>query len=333
MQGGRNEFLDYERSGASQYSEERPRSIAHHIDGVQQDGKLGGSEFQHPMPFEPIERPKLKLLPRSRTKPLDNTESPVYDYVQGSSRLSDAGHVETVHEVHSHANLVKPVLASTEIVKEGGRRPKLNLKPRSQRLDQLEGNVDRERNALFGGARPRELVLMERGIDNVAIKEYDVAEHSNRVEYNIGKAESVPDRSTHVEKTQNTLHDQRAIKRPEKKEQRVEAERGNGQRRNWRGDHRRNVRETERQQVSERQPSPETWRKPVEGPKSSSDIVGMRQNKAASAVELAQAFSRSISDPKANDRFSGQKGLNTGHTQIPFSRLVGPSPRAQINGY
>lgn len=146
------------------------------------------------------------------------------------------------------------------------------------------------------------------------------------------RAETVVDRSTHVEKTQNMLHDQRAIKRPEKKEQRVEAERGNVQRRNWRGDNRRNARETERQQVFERQPSPETWRKPAEEPKSSSDIAN-RHNKAASAVELAQAFSRSVSDSKTNDRFSGQKGLNTGRTQIPFSRLVGPPARPQINGY
>ncbi|XP_028794422.1 uncharacterized protein LOC114750045 isoform X1 [Neltuma alba] len=332
MQGGRNELLDYERSGASKYSEGRPRGIAHHTDVVQQDGKLCGSEFQHSVPSEPTERPKLKLIPRSGTKPLDNPESPVYDYLQGSGRISDAGHVETVHQVHAHANLMKPVSTFNEVGKEVGQRPKLNLKPRSQPLDQLEGNVDRERNALFGGARPRELVLKERGIDNVAIKDYDVAEHSNRVEYNIGRAENVPDRSTHVEKTQNTLHDQRAIKRPEKKEQRVEAERGNGQRRNWRGDNRRNMRETERQQVSERQPSPETWRKPVEESKSSSDM-GMRHNKAASAVELAQAFSRSISDPKADDRFSSQRGLNGGRARIPFSRLVGPPARPQINGY
>ncbi|KAK4254045.1 hypothetical protein QN277_009477 [Acacia crassicarpa] len=332
MQGGRNDLPDYERLGASKYSEIPPRSIAHHTGGVLQDGKLSGFEFQHSMPSEPTERPKLKLLPWSRTKPLDNSDSPVYDSVQGSGRLADAGHVETVHEVHAHANLVKPVSTLTEIGKEVGQRPKLNLKPRSQLLDHLEGNVDRERNALFGGARPRELVLKERGIDNVAIKDYDVAEHSNRVEYSIGRAENVLDRSIHVEKPQNSLHDQRALKRPEKKEQRVEAERGNAQRRNWRGDNRRNIRETERQQVSERQPSPETWRKPVEEPKSSTDTE-MRHSKAASAVELAQAFSRSVSDPKANDRFTGQKGLNNGRNQMPFSRLVGPPARPQINGY
>ncbi|KAF7843086.1 uncharacterized protein G2W53_005384 [Senna tora] len=330
MQGGRNELLDYERSGVSKYSEARPKSIAYCSDGFQLDGKLDGSELHHSVPSEPTERPKLKLLPR-RTKPLDNTESSGTDYVQGYRRVSDSGQVETVY--HGHANFVKPVSASTESGKEVGQRPKLNLKPRSQPLEQLEGNTERERNALFGGACPRELVLKERGIDNVAIKDYDVVEHSHRVEYNMGRTEKLPDRSTHTEKSQNTVLDQRAIKKPERKEQRVEAERGNAQRRNWRGDNWRNARETERQHGSERQPSPETWRKPVEEPKSSADAVGSRYSKAASAVELAQAFSRSVSDPKLNDRFSGQRSLNPGRIQMPFSRLVGPASRPQINGY
>ena len=45
-------------------------------------------------------------------------------------------------------------------------RPKLNLRPRLQPIEQLEGNIEKERNALFGGARPRELVLRERAIDD-----------------------------------------------------------------------------------------------------------------------------------------------------------------------
>ena len=163
-----------------------------------------------------------------------------------------------------------------------------------------------------------------------------------RVEHNIVRAEKIPDHSIQTrygEKTEN-VHDQRTGRKPDRKEQRVDVERVNVQRRNWRGgdnrsggDNRRNAREADRQQVSERQPSPETWRKPVEQPKSSLGAVGMRYGRAASAVELAQAFSRSVSDPKVNDRFSGQMGLNTGRTQVPFSRLVGPTSRPQINGY
>lgn len=83
MQGGRNELLDYERSGVSKYSEVRPRSVGHHSDGSQPariDGKLVGSELQHPVPSEPSERPKLKLLPRS--KPLESSEPSVTEQAQ-----------------------------------------------------------------------------------------------------------------------------------------------------------------------------------------------------------------------------------------------------------
>ncbi|MCI09389.1 translation initiation factor-related, partial [Trifolium medium] len=136
------------------------------------------------------------------------------------------------------------------------------------------------------------------------------------------------------EKTEDGL-DQRTGRKPERKEQKVDGDRVLGQRKNWRsGDNsnnnRRNLRETERQQVPERPPSPETWRKPVE---SSQGAGGPRYGRGASAVELAQAFSKSVSDPKVNDRFSGQRGLNSGRNQMPFSRLVGPTSRPQINGY
>ncbi|TKY59380.1 hypothetical protein E2542_SST16469 [Spatholobus suberectus] len=339
MQGGRNELLNYERSGVSRYSDVRPTSAAYHSDGVQlarNDGKIVGSDLQHPMPSEPTERPKLKLLPRA--KPLESTEPAVMEYAQGNHQVNDSGHVETVYQAHGHANFVKPVSAGTESGKEVGQRPKLNLKPRSQPIEQLDGNSERDRNALFGGARPRELVLKERGIDDVAINNYDVVEHSNKVENNILRAEKHPDHSTQTrygEKTEDAHLDQRAGRKPERKEQRVDGERAHVQRRNWRGDNRRNGRETDRQQPSERQPSPETWRRPVEQPKSSPGAAGIHYGRATSAVELAQAFSRSVSDPKVNDRFSsGQRGPNTGsRTQVPFSRLVGPTSRPQINGY
>lgn len=107
------------------------------------------------------------------------------------------------------------------------------------------------------------------------------------------------------------------------------------QRRNWRHENWKNSRENERQpqqqqQQQERHPSPETWRKPVEQPNPSSPD-GLRYGKAASAVELAQAFSRSLSHPKADDRHPMQRSV-TGRNQMPFSRLMNPTPR-QINGY
>lgn len=136
------------------------------------------------------------------------------------------------------------------------------------------------------------------------------------------------------EKTENPLLGQRIGKRYERKDHQQETQRVDMQRRNWRNESRRNNRETERkQQQVERPPSPETWRKPIEQPKPDSpDSGGPRYGKVASAIELAQVFSRSVSDPKAADRFSGQRNL-PGRTQVPFSRLMGPTPRPQINGY
>ncbi|KAK7400444.1 hypothetical protein VNO78_11652 [Psophocarpus tetragonolobus] len=340
MQSGRNELLHYERSGVSRYSSVRPSSAPYHSEGVQlarNHSKTVGSDLQHSMPSEPTERPKLKLLPRA--KPLESSEPAVMEYSQGNRQVNDSGHVETVYQAHGHghANFMKPISAGTDSGKDAGQRPKLNLKPRSQPIEQLDGNSERDRNALFGGARPRELVLKERGIDDVAINNYDVVEHSNRVENSISRAEKHPDISTQsrqVEKSDDPHVDHRTGRKSERKDPRADGERVNVQRRNWR----RNGRETDRQQqASERQASPETWRKPVEQqPKTSPGAAGIRYGRAASAVELAQAFSRSVSDPKVNDRFSGQRGLNAGNssrTQVPFSRLVGPTSRPQINGY
>lgn len=112
---------------------------------------------------------------------------------------------------------------------------------------------------------------------------------------------------------------------------RRDADKSDAQRRsNWRNENRKSSRDLEQQQPQERPPSPETWRKPVEPVPS----AGPRYGKAASAVELAQAFSKSVSDPKvATDRFSSQRGL-PGQTQIPFSRLTSqPTTRPQINGH
>lgn len=83
MQGGRNELLDYEKSGVSKYPEVRPRSVPYQSDGVQPArnvGKLVGSELKNPVPSEPTERPKLNLLPRK--KPLESSEPSVTEYPQ-----------------------------------------------------------------------------------------------------------------------------------------------------------------------------------------------------------------------------------------------------------
>lgn len=152
----------------------------------------------------------------------------------------------------------------------------------------------------------------------------------------ISPGNAIPTR--YSEKTMNLPLDDRTGKITERKDHRVEADRSDVQRRNWWNDNRKNGREAEKHkhqqhQQQERPTSPETWLKPAEQPRpSSADSNGMRYGKVASAVELAQAFSSSVSDQNTTDRLSSQRGL-PGRGQIPFSRLMGPGSRPQINGY
>ena len=60
--------------------------------------------------------------------------------------MSDTAHAETVNEVYGNMSPAKPSIASTESVKQAVERPKLNLKPRSQPPEHLEGNAERERS-------------------------------------------------------------------------------------------------------------------------------------------------------------------------------------------
>ncbi|XP_022716039.1 uncharacterized protein LOC111275140 isoform X2 [Durio zibethinus] len=324
IQGGRKEFYNYERNRGPNCLEAKERKSVIYGEGIhstRSDGKFGGSELQLPPSVlsEASERPKFNLLPR--TKPLGSLESPDIDSKQGHQRLSesDLSHTEIGNDLHEHVNTSKPGSAGSESANQTVERPKLNLKPRSQPIEQLEGNIEKG-NALFGGARPRELVLKERGIDD---SNHEPGHHPDRVKHNLLRSEKVAELAAprHGERVENPPVDQRAGRKSERNN-RVDSEGVDMQRRNWRNENWRNGRETERQQQQQRQPSPETWRKPA----------GLRYGKAASAVELAQAFSKSFSDQKTDDRVAGQKGL-TGRTQIPFSRLMGPTPRPQTNGY
>lgn len=132
--------------------------------------------------------------------------------------------------------------------------------------------------------------------------------------------------------------DQRIGKYPNRRDHQVDGERGDAHRRNRQIDNWRNNRDAEKhrnqqqKQVQERPPSPETWRKPIEHAKPASPEAPARLGKAASAVELAQVFSKSVSDPNVGERASGARGIPS-RTQVPFSRLMGPTPRPQINGY
>ncbi|PIA50849.1 hypothetical protein AQUCO_01200252v1 [Aquilegia coerulea] len=178
--GGKG-YLYQERARSPMYSEAGERNLSFHRDVVRPtstDGKLDGSYTQPPMRTEVVERPKIKLLPR--TKPLENLEAPIMNYAQVHQPPSHSTHVETSNEVYANENLSKPGSAGSEGDKRVVERPRLNLKPRSQPLEQADAIAERERKALFGDARPRELVLKERGVDDVVINSLDVIQPPNR---------------------------------------------------------------------------------------------------------------------------------------------------------
>lgn len=107
------------------------------------------------------------------------------------------------------------------------------------------------------------------------------------------------------------------------------------QRRNWRENEIKSPRQQQHNQEKTRNPSPETWRKPVPQKPESPDGTGLRHGKNASSLELAQAYSRysnPISGTGSSNSFNTSR--NNGAQQQPFSRLVGSTttPR-QINGY
>lgn len=130
--------------------------------------------------------------------------------------------------------------------------------------------------------------------------------------------------------------DQRNARKFERKDQQAE-DKSDPQRRNWRNENWKSTRDnSDRQQThhhhqQERRPSPEIWRKPAEELKPPSPEPGLRFGKAASAAELAQAFSRSHSSPSAPSQLRVIPGQS--QAQVPFSRLTGQAPRTQINGY
>ncbi|CAM6009752.1 unnamed protein product [Sphagnum balticum] len=120
---------------------------------------------------EPVaERPKLKLLPRS--KPLEMNEA--VEHI-GSERRKDELTTEgkVAEAVDGSGHLVKGPSSNFESGDLGSKlaeRPKLNLKPRSQPLEEgaAPAGSDRIRDSIFGGARPREFVLRARGANDIS---------------------------------------------------------------------------------------------------------------------------------------------------------------------
>ncbi|KAG8385683.1 hypothetical protein BUALT_Bualt03G0070600 [Buddleja alternifolia] len=327
IRGDRKELPTYERVKPTHPIESYLRKSSVPANGFQLvRPKSGGPEFQTTLPSESSERPKLKLLPRS--KPLESSEMSLVDYNLGYQQTTDILHVED--------SFVQSGFAGSVVGDQAPERPKLNLKPRSQPLEQLERKGEVRRGIVFGGARPREkMVLKGRGV------EYDVSTYESqpslRVKDDAPKVVS-PMHVTlrYIEKAENIAGEQKIAKFTHRRDHQVDVDRTDPQRRSKRNEIWRNNREVEKhhnqhpQQPQDRPPSPETWRKPVEYAKPATpDGQPVRYGKAASAVELAQAFSKSVSDPTI---VSGPRGL-PGRGQIPFSRLTSPTPRPQINGY
>lgn len=343
--GGVKEMSDVERVHSPALSDGKEKSSVLYINEGQPaypDARHGGSDSQ--LHAEVSERPKLKLLPR--TKPLDAPELSTVDHKQPiiSSPLETGGNIHgngtrvKLGVISGDASHVKPQMSS-QAANRLVERPKLNLKPRSQPLHHSIGSIQKERVAVFGGARPREMVLKERVVDDVP-NSHEEVQSPIRMKSDVLRTETPPvhaNTSRHGERTENLPADHRTGRGLERREPRAPVQKPDMQRKNWRNDNWRN-RDPEKnhQQERERAPSPETWRKSVEveQPKpNNSDTSGLRFGKAVSAAELVQAFSRSVPEPKPVDQFSGQRGL-PGRSEIPFSRLTGPATtRAQINGY
>ncbi|KAG0500664.1 hypothetical protein HPP92_000736 [Vanilla planifolia] len=236
--------------------------------------------------------------------------------------------MEPAQEMHGAASTMKPRSVGTDALSLPVERPKLNLKPRSQPVEL--GESEKERKTVFGGARPRELVLKDRGVD--ATGNPEILAQTNR----LNKPDALKIESK-IERTEPSTAEGRNLKDSERKDNRSGYEKSDAQRNSRKDDNwRSRTGETEKTAV-ERLAEPETWRKPIEPPKPETP-PGPRLGKAASALELAEAFSRSMSDSRVDNRYAKQRMI-PGRTQLPFSRLTGTrevysgSSQRQINGY
>ncbi|KAJ3670337.1 hypothetical protein LUZ60_010661 [Juncus effusus] len=254
--------------------EMRPKSVGSRS-AVDFEGKEIGRPVSHEGRFGE-ERPKLRLLPRSR---------PVEASGEGKMVILEGG----------------------EEGGEGSERPRLNLKPRSQ----IGGNPtdENKRQSVFGGARPRELVLKDRGVDQVPQEPEKILPSSQP-----NSATLEPTQFKPTEK--RSENPQRNTRNPNPNPN-PNTNPNSSQRTNWRAPH--------QQQPS--RPEPDSWRKPEPPAKQEAPRVG----KGASALELAQAFSKP----------GNEIPVLRNEKPALFSRLLGGereaynnrAPHQQINGY
>ncbi|GAV88420.1 hypothetical protein CFOL_v3_31842 [Cephalotus follicularis] len=327
-QGAGTESLSYEM--------DRSQMLA---DEFQNSSNICGLISPPESPASILERSKLNLI--SRFKTLETSED---DYRQQPAYYGHAGYVN-VKEVNENDKASKPESA----VAEGGNqpierlieRPKLNLKPRSKPLEQSDEIREREREKLFGGARPREMVLKQRGVEESSINNHNLNHSVNRVNSpKNAAAAAAAAASEHLVPT--ACHsDKRTGKHLARKEQWRNHEKSDNPRRNRQTDEKREGRGDTEKHLQDRRTEPDTWRKPIEDhTPASTDASGIRHGKLVSAVELTQAFSKPITVLKTVERFSAQSGLPACSNQMPFSRLTGsqeptsaPTSMHRINGY
>ncbi|XP_010547031.1 PREDICTED: uncharacterized protein LOC104818924 [Tarenaya hassleriana] len=291
--GGRKVSPDYEKGPASACFEVKHGNVI-----ATRNNRIYPNHSAEPIvPSEAMERPKLKLLPR--TKPLENVERPLHDAKQEirASVVVQRENGNATNVTGKNMNILKPSSPADESDNPQAERPKLNLKPVSQLLVQPLVNPERERNAVFGGARPRELVLKERGIDETDHNESE--QLFERVKPNASKTERIPDQAFPSRPLNNISREIRTGKVEKKDNQSLSnADRSETEMRNWRNNNDNNSRRNNSTRGNERHPSPETWRRnPVEEPRKpeSAEGMGQRYGKAASALELALAFSKPVS--------------------------------------
>nr|XP_009408666.1 PREDICTED: uncharacterized protein LOC103991031 isoform X2 [Musa acuminata subsp. malaccensis] len=332
---------DQERARSPVYPEMEKNVVGFSSEGISRpgssDGRFGGSNLYQQGVMEVLERPKLTLLPRRKPLESPDIHARGFDSKQVYQTSVSLVQVKNVHEMHGSTNLPRPGPACAEEGSRAAERPRLNLRPRTQPIEQSDGNADRGRQTVFGGARPRELILKERGID-VASNDLEMTTPPNRDDTPKNDSKIEPNATTQSRERSERLPlpaGQRTEKDLERRGYRPDSEKVDPHKGSWRNDYRKNSGGNEKPLEQPRSDT-HTWRKPVEQPKP--DIQALRSGKAASAMELAQAFSRSVSDAKLENDFTTLRST-PGQTQPPFSRLTntrelysGPAQR-QINGY
>ncbi|KAJ7562509.1 hypothetical protein O6H91_03G072200 [Diphasiastrum complanatum] len=173
--------------------------------------------------IESSERPRLKLLPRSKPveQPVENDsnttdKSALQEGFLRETQLGDGRHLtdlktsQSVLTGFTQANDLKstatsPFIETEEDTSRLVERPKLNLKPRSQPVERGAELDSKDRKSVFGGARPRELVLKERGVEDPVVVGVDELVTASNVGGKVKRGEIDHQDSPRIEKQEKWL--------------------------------------------------------------------------------------------------------------------------------